>query len=126
MSQIIFATPCWSGRHGTIVNVEGSGFASMSDSAPRVKPSIALPSKPIPSSKAISSSAGVIANDFKKPSTSVNHSRMKRMSRSSTVLRTKSMSFGFSVLKSRSSTAAFIQLVADIADRADHRFVLGP
>src|SRR6266705_629664 len=48
------------------------------------------PSKIMPCSKASSSSAGVIANDFRKPSTSVNQSRMKRMSRSSTIRRTYS------------------------------------
>src|SRR5919201_1480439 len=44
----------------------------------------------MPRSKASSSSAGVIANDFRKPSTSVNHRRMKRTSRSSTVRSTYS------------------------------------
>src|SRR6266568_2840513 len=51
---------------------------------------MAEPSKIMPCSKASSSSAGVIANDFRKPSTSVNQSRMKRMSRSSTIRRTYS------------------------------------
>src|SRR5919109_452021 len=44
----------------------------------------------MPRSKASSSSAGVIANDLRKPSTSVNHRRMKRTSRSSTVRSTYS------------------------------------
>src|SRR5690625_4902790 len=44
---------------------------------------MALPSKPMPSAKALSSSAGAIATDLRTPRTSVNHSRTKRMSRSS-------------------------------------------
>ena len=44
----------------------------------------------MPSAKAPSSSAGAIATDFRKPSTSVNHSRTKRMSRSSIVRSTNS------------------------------------
>src|SRR5437868_15248285 len=51
---------------------------------------MAEPSKPMPSAKAPSSSAGAIATDFRNPSTSVNQSRMKRMSRSSSVRRTNS------------------------------------
>ena len=72
-------------------NVLASGNASMSDSSRRAKPSTAEPSKPTPSSKASSSSSGEIENDLRLPSTSVNHRRTKRMSRSSTVLRTKSI-----------------------------------
>ncbi len=48
-------------------------------------PSMAEPSKPRPSSNAASSSAGAIATDFSVPNTSVNHRRIKRTSRSSTV-----------------------------------------
>src|SRR2546430_5619100 len=44
----------------------------------------------MPSSRATSSSAGVISTDFKKPSTSVNHRRTNRTPRSSTVRRTYS------------------------------------
>ena len=44
----------------------------------------------MPSSRATSSSAGVISTDFKKPRTSVNHSRTKRTPRSSTVRNTYS------------------------------------
>jgi hypothetical protein len=62
----------------------------MSLSCTRVKPSIAEPSKPMPSAKAPSSSAGAMATDFSVPSTSVNHSRTKRMSRSSSVRSTNS------------------------------------
>ena len=52
--------------------VEGSGFANISDSVNLAKPSIAEPSKPIPSAKAVSNSGGAIATDFKYPRTSVN------------------------------------------------------
>ena len=62
----------------------------MSASDTRAKPSIDDPSNPMPSSKAPSSSAGAIATDFRYPSTSVNHSRTKRMSRSSSVRSTNS------------------------------------
>src|SRR4029453_11124333 len=51
---------------------------------------MAEPSNSIPRSKASSSSAGVMANDFRNPSTSVNQRRMKRTSRSSTVRSTYS------------------------------------
>jgi glutamine synthetase len=57
---------------------------------PDGSPSFADPSKPIPSANAPSSSAGATATDFRNPSTSVNHSRTKRMSRSSIVRRTNS------------------------------------
>ena len=90
MSQNIRAAPGASVRHGRIENVAGSGFANMSDSVTRAKPSIAEPSKPIPSSNAFSNSAGAIATDFKKPKTSVNHKRIKRILRSSIVRRTNS------------------------------------
>ena len=62
----------------------------MSASYTRAKPSIADPSNPMPSANAPSSSAGATATDFRNPSTSVNHSRMKRMSRSSSVRSTNS------------------------------------
>ena len=48
------------------------------------------PSNPMPSSNAPSSSAGAIATDFRNPSTSVNHSRTNRISRSSSVRSTNS------------------------------------
>src|SRR3954453_17307183 len=51
---------------------------------------MALPSNPMPSEKAPSSSAGATATDFSVPRTSVNHSRTKRMSRSSMVRSTNS------------------------------------
>ncbi|CAB4839185.1 unannotated protein [freshwater metagenome] len=62
----------------------------MSDSVTRATHSIAEPSKPIPSSNAFSNSAGAIATDFRKPKTSVNHKRTKRILRSSIVRRTNS------------------------------------
>ena len=46
---------------------------------------MADPSKVMPSSRAFSSSAGVMLNALGMPSTSVNHSCTKRMPRSSTV-----------------------------------------
>ena len=61
-----------------------------SDSWIRLKPSIADPSKVMPSSRAFSSSAGVMLNVFGVPRTSVNQSCTKRMARSSTVLKTYS------------------------------------
>ncbi len=91
MSQNIRAT--WaSDFHGMIWNVEGSGLATMSDSWMRLKPSMEEPSKPMPSLNAPSSSCGVIAKDFRNPRTSVNHSRMNLIPRSSTVRRTYSAS----------------------------------
>ena len=60
-------------------------MASTSLSCTRLKPSMAEPSKCMPSSKAFSSSAGEMATDFSWPSTSVNQSRMRRTPRSSTV-----------------------------------------
>ena len=65
--------------------MRGSGRASISVSCLREKPSIAEPSKRMPSSKAVSSSAGVMANDFSIPRMSVNQRRTKRTPRSSTV-----------------------------------------
>ena len=47
----------------------------MSDSSIRLKPVIDEPSKPMPSSSAPSISEGVIANDFRWPSRSVNQKR---------------------------------------------------
>ena len=64
ISQNIRAAPGASVRHGKIENVAGSGFANISDSVTRANPSIAEPSKPIPSSKALTNSAGAIATDF--------------------------------------------------------------
>ena len=62
-----------------------SGMASTSLSWTRLKPSMVEPSKVMPSSRAFSSSAGVIWKDLGVPSTSVNHIWTKRTPRSSTV-----------------------------------------
>jgi hypothetical protein len=92
MSQNIRAEWCWPLllAQGSTWNVDGSGRATMSASETRANPSIAEPSKPMPSSNAPSSSAGAMATDLRYPSTSVNHSRTKRMSRSSSVRSTNS------------------------------------
>ena len=90
MSQNIRATPCSAGRHGRIANVVGSGIAIMSDSSIALKPVIEEPSNPIPPSNASASSVALIENDFSWPRMSVNHRRMKRISRSSTSARTSS------------------------------------
>ena len=62
----------------------------MSASWTRAYPSIADPSKVMPSSKATSSSAGLMETDLRKPWTSVNQRRTKRIPRSSTVRSTYS------------------------------------
>ena len=74
--------------HGSTSNVLASGMASTSLSWMRPKPSIDEPSNVIPSSSAFSSSAGLMAKLFRLPSTSVNHSRISRTPRSSTVCST--------------------------------------
>ncbi len=74
--------------HGSISKVLGSGMASTSLSWTREKPSIDEPSNVIPSSRAFSSSAGLIAKLFNVPRTSVNQSRINRTPRSSTVCST--------------------------------------
>src|SRR5437763_2156863 len=84
MSQNIRATPCSAGRHGSTANVSGSGIAIMSDSSIGLKPVIEEPSKPIPPSNASASSVALIENALSWPRMSVNHRRMKRMSRSET------------------------------------------
>ncbi len=96
MSQNIRATPCSSGRHGRIENVVGSGTASMSDSSIALKPVIDDPSKPMPPSKASSSSAALIEKDFSWPRTSVNQNRMNRIPCSSTRARTSAGDCGWS------------------------------
>ncbi len=90
MSQNIRPVPAASSPTGSSWNVDGSGLASMSASYTRAKPSMAEPSKPMPSANAPSSSAGATATDFRKPSTSVNHNRTNRISRSSSVRSTNS------------------------------------
>jgi hypothetical protein len=77
-SQIIRATfapigcPWSSSGRGMSWKLAGSGIATMSDSSIALKPVIDEPSKPIPSFKASVISAGVIANDLRCPSRSVN------------------------------------------------------
>ena len=85
MSQNMRADGSSPSTHGSSSKLLGSGRASTSLSCTRLKPSMAEPSNVMPSSKAFSSSAGVMANDFSWPSTSVNQSRMSRTPRSSTV-----------------------------------------
>ena len=70
---------------GSTSKVLGSGMASTSLSWTREKPSIEEPSNVIPSSRAFSNSAGLMAKLFRFPSTSVNHRRMRRTLRSSTI-----------------------------------------
>jgi hypothetical protein len=77
-------------RSGRIWNVWGSGLARTSLSCTRLKPSMADPSKVMPSAKAFSTSAGVILKDLGVPRTSVNQSWTKRIPRSSTVRSTYS------------------------------------
>ena len=90
MSQKTRATGASSGCQGRIWNVLASGRASTSLSWTREKPSMAEPSKVMPSSRAFSSSAGVMAKVLGVPRTSVNHSCTNRTARSSTVLSTYS------------------------------------
>ena len=85
MSQKTRATCASSWCHGSSWNVFGSGRARTSASCTRLNPSMADPSKVMPSSSAFSSSAEVMLNPFGVPRTSVNQSWTKRMPRSSTV-----------------------------------------
>ena len=80
-------SPSAQGRSSKLL---GSGLASTSDSCTRLKPSIDEPSNRMPSSNAPSSSTGEMANDLSWPKTSVNHSRIMRTPRSSTVRSTYS------------------------------------
>ena len=63
-SQNIRATPRSSGRQGSTAKVDASGMAIMSDSSMALKPVIDDPSKPIPPSKASSSSCALIEKLF--------------------------------------------------------------
>ena len=85
MSQNMRAAGAVGSTQGRISKLLGSGRASTSLSWTRENPSIEDPSKVMPSAKAFSSSAGVMANDFSWPRTSVNQSQMNRTPRSSTV-----------------------------------------
>ena len=88
MSQNTRASTAFGSLHGRTSNVFGSGIASTSDSCTRLNPSMLDPSNVIPSSSAFSNSAGLMAKLFRLPSTSVNHRRISRTPRSSTVRRT--------------------------------------
>ena len=92
------ATPASSGRQGSTRKVEMSGMAIMSDSSMALKPVIDEPSKPIPPSNASSSSAELIEKLFSWPRMSVNQSRMKRMSCSSTRAWTSAALVGWSAM----------------------------
>src|SRR5579884_2266681 len=118
--------------HGRIWNVDGSGCATVSDSETRANPSMEEPSKPMPSSKAPSSSAGAIATDLRNPSTSVNHSRTKRISRSSSVRSTNSFCRSMSVrvcnacyfcVTGATLAAAFVPRAGLLDEVARHRRV---
>ena len=85
MSQKTRATDESSSCQGSSWKVLGSGRAKTSDSWTRLNPSMAEPSKVIPSSRASASSVEVMLNPLGVPRTSVNHSWTKRMLRSSTV-----------------------------------------
>src|SRR5215208_6413680 len=97
-SQNMRATPLSSGRQGRIANVDGSGIAIMSDSSIALKPVIDEPSKPMPPSKASSSSWALNEKLFSWPRMSVNQRRTKRMSRSSTKALTSSAVCGWSAM----------------------------
>src|SRR5215210_4270924 len=99
MSQNMRATPWCSGRHGSTANVLASGIAIMSDSSIALKPVIEEPSKPMPPSKASSSSATLIEKDFSWPRMSVNQKRMKRTWRSSQMALTSSGVVGCSGMR---------------------------
>src|SRR4051812_37912744 len=98
MSQNIRPTPCASGRHGRTMNVLGSGMAIMSDSSMALKPVIDEPSKPMPPSKASSSSSALIEKLLSWPRMSVNQRRMNRISWSLTSDLTSSAVFGWSAI----------------------------
>ena len=63
-----------------MLKVVGSGIAIMSDSSIGLNPVIEDPSKPMPPSKASSSSDSLIEKLFSWPSRSVNQRRTKRTS----------------------------------------------
>ncbi len=84
MSQNTRASGVLASPHGRTSNVSGSGTARTSASWMREKPSIDEPSNVIPSSRAFSSSAGLMAKLLRLPRMSVNHRRISRTPRSST------------------------------------------
>ena len=105
-SQISRPTLRSPSRDGISWNVAGSGIATMSDSSIALKPVIDEPSKPMPSSSAPSSSAGVIAKLFRCPSTSVNQSRSDFTPSFSTRDTTSLRTFGLDVARCLLSTCA--------------------
>src|SRR5690606_35936132 len=111
MSQNMRAVGSISPRQGRIWKVVGSGWASRSDSNVRVSPSIAEPSKPSPSVKAPSTSAGASATDFRVPMTSVNQSRTNLTPRSSIVRSTKSRCLSIASLRRRPDAGLEARLV---------------
>ena len=88
MSQNMRASGAVGSAQGSSSKEFGSGMARTSLSCTREKPSMEEPSKVMPSSRAFSSSAGLMAKLFSCPRTSVNHRRMRRTPRSSTDRRT--------------------------------------
>ena len=80
-----------SSSNGNGWNVDGSGRSRVSDSETRLNPSMEEPSKPTPSSKALSSSAGDIITVFSEPKMSVNQRRIKAISCCSTIRSTLSV-----------------------------------
>jgi hypothetical protein len=103
-SQIIRATR--TSPFGMSWKVVGSGIATMSDSSIALKPVMDEPSKPIPSSSAPSSSAGVIEKLFRWPSMSVNQRWMNFTLCSFTSRNTRSRSVGMLVALPFRSTVA--------------------
>ncbi len=95
-------------EYGISWKVVGSGIATMSDSSMALKPVIEEPSKPMPSSSALSISAGVIAKLFRCPSRSVNHRRMKSTPSSLMRSSTRPRSAGSLVALSRVSAICVI------------------
>ena len=82
-------------------------MAIMSDSSIALKPVIDEPSKPIPPSNASSSSWALIEKLFSWPRMSVNQSRTKRMSRSSTKARTSSAVRGCSLMRAEATARSW-------------------
>ena len=90
MSQKTRASGVLASPHGRTSNVSGSGMARTSASWMRENPSIEDPSNVIPSSRAFSSSAGLMAKLLRLPRMSVNQRRISRTPRSSTLRSTYS------------------------------------
>jgi hypothetical protein len=84
MSHTMRATDRSPACHGIVRYVVGSGSATMSDSSIALNPVTDEPSKPMPRSSVPGSSSRVMAKLFRRPTTSVNHSRMNLTSSSAT------------------------------------------